>query len=78
MLSLQLPAVDNSKVSKHFIYKSLGIEDSIKFLEETKDRLKNKSDALFLIDIAQADKKLALGQHHDCIERLNNIKMRIE
>lgn len=61
MLSLLLPAVDNSKVSKHFIYKSLGIEDSIKFLEETKDRLKNKSDALFLIDIAQADKKLALG-----------------
>lgn len=61
MLSLQLPAVDNSKVSKHFIYKFLGIEDSIKFLEETKDRLKNKSDALFLIDIAQADKKLALG-----------------
>lgn len=28
------------------------IEDSIKFLEESKDRLRNKSDALFLIDIS--------------------------
>jgi len=33
---------------------------------------------LFLLDIAQADKKLALGQHHDCIEKLNDIRMRVE
>lgn len=28
------------------------IEDAIKFLEECKDRLKNKTDALFLLDIS--------------------------
>ena len=50
------------------------IEDSIKFLEECKDRLKNKSDALFLLDISQADKLLSLGKHHDCIEKLNQIQ----
>jgi len=44
------------------------IEDSIKFLEEAKPRLRNKRDALFLLEISQADKKLSLGKHHDCIE----------
>ena len=32
------------------------IEDSIKFLEKTKDRLKNKRDAVFLLEISKADK----------------------
>ena len=31
------------------------IEDSIKFLEETKDRLKNKQDALLLLEVSQAE-----------------------
>ena len=53
------------------------IEDSIKFLESSKDRLKSSPDALFLLEISQADKKLALGQHHDCIEHLNSIKERV-
>ena len=44
------------------------IEDSIKFLEEAKERLRNRTDAIKLLEISQADKKLALGKHHDCIE----------
>jgi len=35
-------------------------------------------DAVFLLEISQADKKLALGKHHDCFEQLNGIKTRIE
>ena len=31
-----------------------------------------------MLSIAQADKKLALGRHHDCFEDLNLIKMEIE
>lgn len=54
------------------------IEDAIQFLEDAKSRLKNKQDALFMLEIAQADKKLALGKHHDCLEQLNNIRMQIE
>ena len=54
------------------------IEDSIKFLEEAKDRLRLKHDALKMLSIAQADKKLSLGKHHDCFEDLNLIKMEIE
>jgi 26S proteasome regulatory subunit N9 len=50
------------------------IEDAIKFLESAKDRLKGNADALFLLEISQADKQLALGQHHDCFEHLNKIK----
>jgi len=54
------------------------IEESIKFLEEAKDRLRLKLDALKMLSIAQADKKLALGRHHDCLEDLNLIRMEIE
>jgi hypothetical protein len=54
------------------------IEDSIKFLEEAKDRLRLKHDALKMLEIAQAEKKLALGKHHDCLEQLDQIKMLIE
>lgn len=54
------------------------IEDSIQFLEECKVRLRGKQDALFLLEISQADKKLALGKHHDCFEQLNTIRMQIE
>ena len=54
------------------------IEDSIKFLEESKDRLKNKQDALLLVEVSQAEQKLRLGLHHDCIEALNGIRARIE
>ena len=50
------------------------IEDSIKFLEACKERVKGSTDAVFLLEISQADKKLALGQHHDCIEHLNEIR----
>jgi hypothetical protein len=53
------------------------IEDAIKFLESAKDRLKGHLDALFLLEISQADKKLALGQHHDCFEHLNEIKTKV-
>lgn len=54
------------------------IEDSIKFLEEAKDRLRNRSDALKMLDIAQADKLLSLGKHHDCSEKLAQIRSELE
>ena len=54
------------------------IEESIKFLEEAKERLRLKNDALKMLSIAQADKKLALGKHHDCFEDLNLIRMEVE
>ena len=31
-----------------------------------------------MLQISQADKKLALGQHHDCFEYLNQIRDKIE
>lgn len=37
------------------------LEQAIKFLEEAKSRLVNKVDALFLLRISQAEKKLNLG-----------------
>jgi hypothetical protein len=52
----------------------IGIEDSIKFLEAAKDRLKGHFDAIFLLEISQSEKQLALGLHHDCIEHLNKIR----
>jgi hypothetical protein len=54
------------------------IEDSIKFLEEAKERLRNRTDAIKLLEISQADKKLALGKHHDCFEQLSLIREEIE
>lgn len=54
------------------------IEDSIQFLEEAKERLRNRSDALKLLEIAQAGKKLTMGKHHDCFEQLNLIREEIE
>jgi hypothetical protein len=54
------------------------LEDAIKFLEEAKDRVKNKMDATKMLEIAQADKKLALGKHHDCFEQLNLIRQELE
>lgn len=47
-------------------------------MEEAKDRLKNKQDALKLLRIAQAEKKLALGKHHDCLEDLEKIRTEVE
>lgn len=44
------------------------IEDGIKFLDEAKERMRNKRDAIFLLEIAKADKELSLGKHHDCFE----------
>jgi len=54
------------------------IEDAITFLEEAKGRLTLKHDALKLIEVAQADKKLSLGKHHDCFEQLESIKRLVE
>ena len=54
------------------------IEDAIQFLEDAKDRLKKNTDALYLLDISQAEKKLALGLHHDCIEKLEKIRSEVE
>jgi 26S proteasome regulatory subunit N9 len=54
------------------------IEDAITFLEEAKVRLRLRGDAIKMLDIAQADKKLALGRHHDCFEQLSLIREEIE
>jgi len=54
------------------------IEASITFLDEASKRLDGKRDAQFLCRIAQAEKKLNLGQHHDCLQILAEVKDKIE
>ena len=50
------------------------IETSIAFLEEAKERLQRYGDAVYLCRIAQAEKRLNLGEHHDCLQILNEVK----
>ena len=54
------------------------IDTSIAFLDEAKARLENYKDAVYLCRIAQAEKKLNLGLHHDCLQILNEVKGQIE
>ena len=54
------------------------IDASIEFLEEAKKRLAHYKDAVYLCRIAQAEKKLNLGLHHDCLQILNEVKGQIE
>jgi hypothetical protein len=63
-------------IVNHFSF--LDLEDSIRFLEEAKGRLSGKQDAVFILKIAQAEKKLDLGQHHDSLEILNEVKKSLE
>jgi hypothetical protein len=50
------------------------LDEAIKFLEAAKGRLAGKQDATFICQIAQAEKRLQLGQHHDSFEILNQVK----
>lgn len=43
------------------------VEAAIEFLEEARKRLDKSQDAQFLCRIGQAEKRLNLGQHHDCL-----------
>ena len=43
------------------------IDASIAFLDEAKVRLESFKDAVYLCRVAQAEKKLNLGLHHDCL-----------
>ena len=54
------------------------LEEAIKFLEAARQRVVNKNDAVFILQVAQAEKKLQLGQHHDSFEILNQVKKRLE
>lgn len=54
------------------------MEEAIKFLEAAKVRLQGKTDAVFIVQVAQAEKRLQLGQHHDCFEILNSVKKALE
>lgn len=54
------------------------IEASITFLEDAKTRLESYKDAVYLCRIAQAEKRLNLGQHHDCLQILDEVRGRIE
>ena len=54
------------------------IEQSIAFLDEASTRLEGRRDAQYLCRIAQAEKKLSLGLHHDCLQILNEVKEQIE
>jgi chromosome condensin MukBEF complex kleisin-like MukF subunit len=50
------------------------LDQAIVFLGEAKDRMKNFIDARLFLRIAQAEKRLDLGQHHDCLEILEEVK----
>ena len=54
------------------------IEMSLNFLDEAKKRLESYKDAVYLCRIAQAEKKLNLGDHHDCLQILNEVKGSVE
>ena len=54
------------------------LEEAIKFLDGAKSRLAGKADAVFICQIAQAEKRLQLGQHHDSLEILNEVKKNLE
>ncbi len=54
------------------------LEEAIKFLDASKGRLVGKHDAIFICQIAQAEKRLQLGQHHDSFEILNEVKKNLE
>ena len=54
------------------------LEEAIRFLDGAKGRLAGKQDASFICQIAQAEKKLQLGQHHDSVEILNQVKQNLE
>ena len=54
------------------------IETSIAFLEEAKERLQRYGDAVYLCRIAQAEKRLNLGEHHDCLQILNEVKGQVQ
>ena len=54
------------------------IEVSIDFLDQAKDRLQRYGDAVYLCRIAQAEKRLNLGEHHDCLQILNEVKGQME
>ena len=62
----------------HIILIYLDLEEAIRFLDAAKGRLQGKADAVFLCQVAQAEKKLQLGQHHDCFEILNGVKKSLE
>ena len=76
-LNFRLNPIKYSLITIYCSRQFEAIEDSIKFLESAKERLKGNTDALFLLEISQADKKLALGQHHDCFEHLNEIRAKV-
>ena len=48
-------------------------DKAIEFLEEARTRLGDNEDAKMLCRIAQAEKRLNLGQHHDCFDILNEV-----
>lgn len=54
------------------------LEEAIKFLEEARLRLDGEPDAQMLCRISMAEKRLNLGQHHDCIDILNEVKEVVE
>ncbi len=54
------------------------IDVSIEFLDQARTRLENFKDAVYLCRIAQAEKKLNLGLHHDCLQILEEVKHEME
>lgn len=54
------------------------LEDAFKFLQEAIDRSKGKSDAIFIYQIAQAEKKLDMGEHFDSLEILKKVEEEIK
>lgn len=40
---------------------AIDLEEAIKFLDAAKQRLAGKTDAVFILQVAQAEKKLQLG-----------------
>jgi 26S proteasome regulatory subunit N9 len=54
------------------------LERAITFLKEAHKHLDGKTDAQFLCRIGQAEKRLNLGQHYDCLQLLTEVKNETE
>jgi len=50
------------------------LDQAIVFLGEARDRMKASLDAALYLRISQAEKRLDLGQRHDCLEILEEVR----
>lgn len=54
------------------------LDEAFDFLGQASDRVKQRADATYYLRIAQAEKRLDQGKHHDSLEILNEVRGEVE